>query len=189
MIPIDSRYCSYCAVDLRHSTDPFQLGGDAEAETAVLNGHHWNHPTGDGGRGRTQGQIGGHRSQRRLRHPLLLIAAIFAISFIIMKMILQSATAPAAPAGDESGSAAPRGATVPGGDIGDVRLAALRHALDGAGYRSVRFRFNGDILQVWGTVPEEFDRGIVQVLVLQTVGVVPLQDNLQVHNEYAEPEP
>jgi serine/threonine protein kinase len=191
MIPLDSRFCSYCAVDLRHSTDPFQLGGDAEAETVILNGRQWNHRTSGGVHDRTQTPLGGKRPRRGLRHPLAIIAAIFAISFLI-KMFLLNEMTPAAPSGDESGSAAPPGATAPEGDatapdaIGDTRLAALRQALDDAGYRSVRFRLNGDVLEVWGTVPDEFDRAAVQTLIL-SVGIVRYQDNMRVHDEYAEP--
>jgi serine/threonine protein kinase len=187
MIPIDSRFCSYCAVDLRHSADPFRMGGDADAETAVLDGRQWNHRTSGGAHDPTQGQFNGKRSRRGLRRPLVVIAAIFAISFIIMKMLLQSATAPAAPSGDESGSAALPGAAVPDGGAGDVRLAALRQTLDDNGYRSVRVRFNGDLLEVSGTVPDEVDRANVQALIFQSIGVVLLQDNLRVRDEYAEP--
>ncbi len=165
---------------------PFELGGNADAETAVLDGRQWNHRTSRGGRDRTQAQFGGRRSRRHLRHPLLLIVAIFAISFIIRMIILNEVT-PAAPAGDESGSSAAPGATVPDADSSDARLANLRQALDNAGYRSVRFRLNGNVLEVWGTVPDEFDRVNVQALIFRSVGIVLLQDNLRVSSTYAEP--
>ena len=37
MIPVDSRFCSYCAADLRHTLNAFEMGSIAEAETAILN--------------------------------------------------------------------------------------------------------------------------------------------------------
>jgi len=186
MIPIDSRFCSYCAADLRHSMAPFELGGNADAETAILDGRQWNYRTSRSDRDRTRAQFGGKRRRRHLRHPLLLIAAIFAISFII-RMIILNETTPAVPPGDESGSSSAPGAIMPYGDAGDARLATLRQALDDAGYGSVHFKMNGDVLQVWGTVPDEIDRVNVQALIFRSVGIVLLQDNLQVNNTYAEP--
>ena len=185
-IPIDSRFCSYCAVDLRHSIAPFELGGNADAETAVLDGRQWNHRVSRGGRDRTQAQTSRKRSRHPLRHPLLLIAAILAIWFVV-KLIIANQIPSDAPAGGDSGAATAPGAAVPDADRSDVRLATLRKALDDAGYRSVRFRLNGDVLQLWGTVPDEFDRVKVQALVFRSIGVVLLQDDLRVGNAYAEP--
>jgi serine/threonine protein kinase len=185
MIPIESRFCSYCAADLRHPMDPFELGGTADADTIVLDDRHRKRRIKSGRRAHYHPQYEDRRSRRRFRHPLLLIAAIFAISFIV-KMIILNANAPAAPAGSDSGFAAPPGGYVPDG-ADDVRLAALRQALDESGYRNVRFRMSGDILQVWGTVPDEFDRVNVQVLVFRNIGVVLLQDNLRVRHGFAEP--
>jgi len=185
LIPIDSRFCSYCAADLRHSMEPFELGARADAETIVLDDRHRKDRIKHGRRHRRHPQFDDYRSRRR-RHPILIIAAIFAISFLI-RMIILNATAPASPAGDVSGSAAPPGAIVPDGDSGDVRFATLRQALDESGYRSVRFRMNGDILEIWGTVPDEYDRVNVQALIFRNIGVVLLQDNLRVRHAFAEP--
>jgi len=186
-IPIDSRFCSYCAVDLRHSMEPCQLGGNADAETAVLDGRDRNHRTSRRGPDRTRMQSGGQRSRRRrIRHPFLLIAAIFAISFIV-RMILVNQTTPAAPAGDDSGSIAPPGTIAPPGGTRDARLVALRQALSDAGYRDVRIRLNDGVLEVSGTVPDEFDRINVQMLIFRTTGITLLNDKLRVRDVYAEP--
>jgi hypothetical protein len=186
MIPIDSRFCSYCSVDLSHPAAPFELGGNPDAGTAVLGQRQWNGGTHGGGRDRTQAQPRGKHGRHHMRHPLLLIAAIFAISFII-KMIIVNEMTPDTPADDGTGSTAAPDATGPNAYGGDVRLATLRQALDDAGYRSVRFRLNGNVLEIWGTVPDEFDRVNVQALVYRSVGIVLLQDNLRVGNEYAAP--
>jgi hypothetical protein len=166
--------------------EPFELGGNADAETVVLDGRHRNRHTHRGPRDRAQGQSGGRRSRRRVHRPLLLIAAVFAISFII-KMIILNATAPTAPAGDESGSTAPSSVTAPDGNASDARLANLRQTLDEAGYRDVNFRLNGDVLEVWGTVSDELDRVEVQALIFRSTGITLLDENLRVSNTYAEP--
>lgn len=185
MIPIDSRFCSYCAVDLRHSMEPFQLGGNADAETAVLDGRDRNHRTSRRGPDRTRVQSGGQR-RRRIRHPILLIAAIFAISFIV-RMILVNRTTPAAPAGDDSGSIAPPGTIAPPGGMRDARLAALRQALNEAGYRAVHVRMNGGVLEVWGTISDESDRANVRWMILQSTGIALFNDEMTVRDADAEP--
>ncbi len=186
LIPIDSRFCSYCAADLRHPMDPFELGGGSEAETIVLGNHHRQDRIKHGRHDRKRRQYDDDRPRRRRRHPILIIAAIFAISFII-RMIILNATAPATPTGDVSGSAAPPEEIAPSDDTGGVRLTMLRQALDESGYRDVRFRMNGHIIELWGTVPDEFDRVNVQMLVFQNIGIVMLQDNLRVRHVLAEP--
>lgn len=186
MIPVDSRFCSYCAADLRHELDPFQLGHDPEAETTILTNRHRAHHAGRSHRGRTQAQIGAQRSHRSLRRPLLVVAAILAISFIIAR-IISNATAPASPSGDDSGSAAPPAVMAPGGDAVADRLTALRQALDDNGYSAVQFRMNGDTLELWGTVPSEFDRVTVQAIVFKSTGLALLRDHLRVRSVYAEP--
>ena len=165
--------------------EPFELGDGAEAETMVLDGRHRNHRTHRGRRDRTRGQFDGHRSRHRVR-PLLLIAVIFAISFLI-KMIILNALAPASPSGDESGATAPPADAVPEGEASDTRLAALRQTLDANGYHDVRFRMNGDTLELWGTVPDELDRINVQTLIFRTTGIIALDDRLQVREVDAEP--
>jgi hypothetical protein len=128
----------------------------------------------------------GHRKRNRFRHPFLIIAAIFALSFII-KMIILNTAVPASPAPDDSGSIAPSGDAPAGGDMRDARLSALRQALDDAGYENVQFRLDGDTLELWGTVPSEFDRVAVQTIVFRTAGIAQMQDNMRVHDIDAEP--
>jgi len=69
----------------------------------------------------------------------------------------------------------------------DARLSALRQALDDAGYENVQFRLDGDTLELWGTVPSEFDRVAVQTIVFRTAGIAQMQDNMRVHDIDAEP--
>ena len=183
MIPVDSRFCSYCAADLRHTLNVFELGADAE--TAILNRGPTPSQTRRGYRDRTREHSGSNRTRRRFRHPLLIIAAIFALSFII-KMIVLNVSVPAAPPPEDSGSIAPSDSAPPGGDIRDARLSALRQALDDAGYENVQFRMNGDVLYLWGTVPTEFDRVAVQTIVFRTAGIALMQDNMRVQDVDAD---
>ena len=182
MIPVDSRFCSYCAADLRHTLNAFELGADAE--TAILNRGPAPSRTRRGYRDRTREHAGSNRTRRRIRHPLLIIAAIFALSFII-KMIVLNVTAPAAPPPEDSGSIAPPDIAPSGDDIRDARLSALRQELDDEGYENVQFRMNGDVLYLWGTVPTEFDRGFVLTLVLRN-GIARIQNSLRVHDVDAD---
>jgi hypothetical protein len=183
MIPVDSRFCSYCAADLRHTLNVFELGADAE--TTILNRNRAPSQTRRGYRDRTREHSRGNRARRRFRHPLLIIAAIFALSFII-KMIVLNATVPAAPPPEDSGSIAPPETAPSGDDIRDARLSALRQELDAEGYKNVQFRMNGDVLYLWGTVPTEFDRVAVQTIVFGTAGIALMQDNLRVQDVDAD---
>jgi hypothetical protein len=119
-----------------------------------------------------------------VRHPFLIIAAIFTISFLVIKSFLGSQATPAAPAGD-SGSIAPGSGME--GETGDVRLTALRQELDNAGYSDVHFRMNGGVLEVWGSVPAEVDRLQVQVLIVAN-GIRLIDDaKLRARDTFAEP--
>ena len=182
MIPVDSRFCSYCAADLRHTLNAFELGADAE--TAILNRDRAPSQTRRGYRDRSREHARSNRTHRRFRHPLLIIAAIFALSFII-KMIVLNVTVPAAPPPEDSGSIAPSDTAPSGDDLRDTRLSALRQELDDEGYENVQFRMNGDVLYLWGTVPTEFDRGLVLTLVLRN-GIARIQNSLRVHDVDAD---
>jgi serine/threonine protein kinase len=185
MIPVDSRFCSYCAADLRDSGNSFQMGSGADAETTILDRDHGKKWTHRGHNDRARRESGVRRKRSRFRHPFLIIAAIFAISFIIKLIILN--TAPASPAPDDSGSIAPSDDAPAGSDIPDARLSALRQALDDAGYENIQFRMRGDTLQLWGTLPSEFDRVAVQTIVFRTAGIAQMEDDMRVHDIAAEP--
>jgi hypothetical protein len=181
MIPAESRFCSYCAADLRHTLNAFEMGSSADAETAILNRGH-SRSTRGGRRDRGQEESGGRRSHRRLRHPLLIVVAIFVISFVVRTIVLNS-TVPASPPPYDSGSIVPPASS----DLRDARLSTLRQALDDAGYENVQFRMHGDVLELSGTVSSEPDRDIVKVLALRATGGLPLRDNMRVHDVFADP--
>jgi serine/threonine protein kinase len=181
MIPAESRFCSYCAADLRHTLNAFEMGSSADAETAILNRGH-SRSTRGGRRDRGQEESGGRRSHRRLRHPLLIVVAIFVISFVVRTIVLNS-NVPASPPPYDTGSIVPPASS----DLRDARLSTLRQALDDAGYENVQFRMHGDVLELSGTVSSEPDRDIVKVLALRATGGLPLRDNMRVHDVFADP--
>jgi serine/threonine protein kinase len=186
IIPVDSRFCSYCAADLRHELDPFQLGHDPDAETRILGNRHQAQHASRNHHHRTQAQTGTQGSRRRVHRSLLMVAAILAISFIVAR-IIWNATVTLSPSADGSGSLVPPGVVAPGGDALGDRLTALRQALDDSGYTAVQFRMDGDTLELWGTVPSEFDRVTVQAIVFKSTGLVLLRDRIRVRSVDGEP--
>jgi hypothetical protein len=214
VIPADSRFCSYCAADLRLPGSPPAFAVDPNDETVLLSaprssaGTHSASGT-QAGPGRHHGvyRIGrtmDGRTRRRsgFGRPFLLLVLIFVAAFIVMRLI-QSTTENTAPAGYDTGSsegpgivppsarsAAPEpGESLPepGGPPSPAeRLAALRQALDQRGYGSVRFRMEGDTIVLWGTVRSDFDRATVQMLCNNIAGFYSLSDRLQVMDEGAD---
>ena len=194
-IPADSRFCSYCASDLRKSMAGSAAGGaHPDDETVVLSSLH-SQPGSrlphSSRRATARDLRWMHREMRRrsgLRHPLLVLALIFAGAFLIVKLILQSASNDTTPPGYDTGSTEPGTVSPPAPDaaapapglVQSARLLALREALNAQGYTGVRFRLDGDTLIVWGTVPSVFDRAMVQFLCSTTAGVYSLRDQMTV---------
>ncbi|MBF6558723.1 MAG: protein kinase [Candidatus Binataceae bacterium] len=189
-IPAESHFCSYCAADLRATTAPFALGpGD---QTIILPmpgaGRHATH------RRRRRGDTfpdGSPVHRRRgMRHRALIIVALFVLSFMLVRALWNSINA-ANNADSTSGSAAAPDAPMPGSGASpageDLRLVALRQALDASGYSNVRIAIDGDTVDLWGTVPTEFDRAQIQALVFSTTGMISLRDHLRVHDDFAGP--
>jgi serine/threonine protein kinase len=188
-IPADSRFCSYCPTDLRLATTSSRVTANPDAETFVLTpppdiGNRLDYPS--------------HRIANRLRysrrHRLLIIAAIFVAGFLIAKFFAYVTTDSTEPPGD-TGSAASSSISPPSApsDIPpepgapetlNPRVANLRQALNASGYTSVHFRIEGDTVDLWGTVPSEFDRVAVQTIVFTTTGMISLRDRIRVQDEY-----
>jgi hypothetical protein len=198
IIPADSRFCSYCAASVNGTAMPIALGHDPEAETKIL---------GDAGT-RTGGVSGGpsrYRDQmldrpeeqwgrRRRKHPrpwlwISLIAALLLGSRLVHFMYQIQ------PRDDESGTSEPGVANPPVAEarippnmgIPAPNLDGLRTLLFASGYRSVQCQMRGGVLVIWGTVPHESDRMMIQMMALGSVGMVPMSDHLRV--EETDPEP
>ncbi len=197
-IPADSRFCSYCASDLR-LLSPLSRPAAANDETVLLSGGHLPETLGSPSLG-TYPPLNpsfGVRRRNGLRRPFVVLALIFAAGFIAAELIKSvSRTDNPMPPGystgsDEDPETMPRAhAAVPPGEYSGYdepgsmrersRLAALRYELDKQGYSSVKFRLDGDTLVVYGSVPSDFDRTTVQLICYTTTGVLSLSDNLTV---------
>jgi serine/threonine protein kinase len=183
-IPADSRYCSFCAADLRDLPRAPEPGSDSQ--TIVLaepierdtepRAPRWTRPS-EGEHGR--------------RFPYFLIAALFAGAFVLTSIAAYVMTRPSvAPPDNPSPSAggvpAPSygpGVTEP--PHSNPRLIALRRAFDAAGYRNVHFRLDGDTIILWGSVPTETDRVMVQTMIFTVAGFFSIEDHLQVTGGFA----
>ena len=189
IVPADSRFCSYCAADLRSASSPIELAHGPDAETAIITHEPARRTDGSARRGdRIE-----RRQQRRYRRPWLWIAVIAAawMGAKLIHLVQQQMTPP----GDESGASEPA-YNPPGEDAGAPpaegippapNLEGLRDALNANGYGSVQFQMRGGTLVLWGTVANEFDRVIVQMIVFGNVGVMPISEHLKVQSEYAGP--
>jgi serine/threonine-protein kinase len=191
IIPADSRFCSYCAVSVNGTRGPIELGHGSEAETVVLGRESASRmdwppslPDRRGGRYSERRQ---RQRYRRRRRPWLWISIIAAawMGARLIHFIHQNA-----PPDDTSGASAPPIAEAglpPGMNSIEPNLIGLRALLDANGYRSVNCQMHHGVLILWGTVPHEIDRVVIQTFVLGTVGMIPLNNQVRVQEADAEP--
>jgi serine/threonine protein kinase len=184
-IPVDSRYCSFCAADLRNLAQA-DAQASAQSQTIVLA-----EPVKPGAAAHEPEWTRASSGQRRHKLPLLLIAALFAGAFILTSIVAWVVTRPSSAPPDSPYPSAP---SVPPPSYGpgvtepphtNPRLMALRQMLDASGYRNVRFRMEGDTIILWGTVPTEADRMMVQTMVFTVAGIYSIVDHLQVTGGFA----
>ena len=69
----------------------------------------------------------------------------------------------------------------------EPREVALRQALNAQGYGSVHFKMEGDTIVLWGTVPTEADRLMVQTQIFMFARIFSIEDHIQVRDTFAEP--
>jgi serine/threonine protein kinase len=204
-IPADSRFCSYCASDLR-LLNPLPRAAAASDETVLLSGSHLPENLRDTVLGRyppLNSSLGTHRRRNGLRRPFLVLALIFAAGFIAAELIKSiSRTDNPVPPGYSTGSgegpdSMPRAhAAVPPDEYSESadddfapersRLAELRARLDAKGYSAVKFRLDRGTLVLYGSVPTDYDRLTVQAICLATVGLTPFSDDLTISGDDSE---
>jgi len=186
-IPVDSNYCSFCAADVTGRLSALDRGAHPEAQTIVLD---------DVASPREYPGPIFHRHRRR-RHPARTLALVIGGFFLIGYMMFHSSQPQPSDgdAGPDYGAvpAVPNpGAPVPGEPAEpthtEPREIALRRALDAQGYNSVRFKMDGDTIILWGTVPTEADRLMVQTQIFLVARIFSIEDHIQVRdNFFAEP--
>lgn len=171
-IPVDSRFCSYCAADLRRVLGPSQVVGN-EAETVRLS------PDRIVRSGAMARRAGENRPGTRVI-KLVLLAAVLA--FVVIRLLMYlSAVAPAAGRADSEPAAPDFG--VPGGAPGaSVRLAsqAMLRLLLSQSYPGVSFQLRGDTITLWGNVPSEEARQMVEDEASALTGASNIEDHLKI---------
>jgi serine/threonine-protein kinase len=172
-VPADSRFCSFCASDLRRA--PGELAGASQAETASLP----DRLTADPGANRHSR----HERRRRRRRPLrtaIIVAAVLALLFGLRVLsALRNANTP-----PEEGIVPPDSPEAAEPQHLTTREAALRQFLDLQGYHSVHFRIvDGTTVELWGTVPTRFDRVAVQSMAATVTGLFSLEDHMKVEHD------
>jgi hypothetical protein len=186
-IPVDSNYCSFCAADVTGRLPGLDRGAQHEAQTIVLD------------------DVAGppeydapvfhrrHRRRYRARSLAMVIGGFFLLGYI---MFHSSQPQPS------DGDTGPGYGAVPPGPYGGApepgepaepahtapREIALRRALDAQGYNTVHFRMEGDTIDLWGTVPTEADRLMIQTQVFMFARIFSINDHIQVRDRFfAEP--
>lgn len=180
-IPADSRFCSYCAADLRRVLGPAEVASDPNADTAELPNLRSETRRDSASRARR------YSRNAALRNPFVVLAAIFAIALAVMRLFAGLATLDNDTTPPASGRAASGGSGESEPAHRDPRSLAIRHALDSHGYTNVHFKMDGDTIVLWGSVPTEDDRIMVQTIVFTVGKIFSLEDHINVRDEFAGP--
>ncbi|HWJ41652.1 MAG TPA: serine/threonine-protein kinase [Candidatus Limnocylindrales bacterium] len=186
-IPVDSNFCSFCAADVTGRLSAIDRGATPEANTIMLDDVASQHDF--------PGPI--FHERRRRRHPGRTMALVLG-GFFLMGYLIFHSSQPQPSDGDtgpDYGSipSVPNpGAPAPGEPADpphtQPREIALRRALDMQGYNSVRFKMDGDTIILWGQVPTEADRLMVQTQIFLVARIFSIEDHIQVRdNFFAEP--
>lgn len=184
-IPADSNFCSFCAADVTGRLSAVDRGATPEAQTIVLDDV--------ASPGDFPGPI--FHERRRRRHPARLMTLVVGGFFLIGYLIFHSSQPQ--PSDGDTGPGPDYGSvpSVPDGGAPDApepahtapREVALRQALDAQGYGSVHFKMEGDTIVLWGTVPTEADRLMVQTQIFMFARIFSIEDHIQVRDTFAEP--
>jgi serine/threonine protein kinase len=182
-IPADSNFCSFCAADVTGRLSALERGALHDAQTIVLD---------------DVAAPGGYSDpvyypRRRRRHPARTLALVMGGFFLIGYMMFHSSLPQ--PSDGDTGPGYGAVPPVPNAGAPDAsepahtapREAALRQALNEQGYSSVHFRMEGDTIVLWGTVPTEADRLMVQTQIFLVARIFSIEDHLQVRDMFAEP--
>jgi serine/threonine protein kinase len=182
-IPGDSRFCSYCAADLRALLSPGQVFDDPEAQTITLTQPAQYYRTAPPPPPLREVI---RRHGRRTSLFRLLVLAV--LTFLALRLILflssvisnigPGDTAPSAPYSHSGGTG--YGAAPDSSPSDPIRAALLRQWLDMQGYQGVQFKLSGSAISLWGKVQSEDDRETVEQEAFAVTGAATLDDHLEV---------
>jgi serine/threonine protein kinase len=191
MIPADSRFCSFCGVDMTRSvaTNP---GTDADSMTTVLNERDAITSSSE-----RSGSVDRHpnwrptarRDPRARRFIVALIAGLIVVAIsvnaLINRMVERSAepSFPSEPATTAPEASIPPGLENPRPDTPEPlhntpMAATLREWLNVQGYDSVHFALSDSTVILWGTVPNEFERRWVRSQATMLTGATAVIDHI-----------
>jgi serine/threonine protein kinase len=178
-IPSDSRFCSYCAADLRTVLQPAFVLDDPNAQTITLTHPSQPHYQ-SAGAPAGAGALAGWRGRKS---PLitLVVVAVLAVAVVTLLSFLSSVISTirsSAPPPSAPGTSGDSGSYEDAGD--PIRTALLRQMLDAQGYGAVRFQLRGSSLSLWGKVSTESDRETIEEEASMITGAMNLDDHLQV---------
>lgn len=182
-IPSDSRFCSYCAADLRRVLGPGQVVADPEAETTRL--------ASPGTPGKPSRTLGRHLATRSGRNRLITLIVVALVAYLMFRLLIYLTTSlapigagtsphPSNYAGSGGGASGEPAFPNPGSAHDAWAGAQLRSILNAEGYRSVNFAIHGNTIQLWGKVPTENDRLIVESTAFALTGALNMDDQLKV---------
>jgi serine/threonine protein kinase len=173
IIPADSRFCSFCGVDLSRSAAPGNSPSNAESATVVL--PEWS-ATSEPQRSRS---VDSHpnwkparRDPRARRFIVAMLVGLILVAVAVTSVInyVQRISRPVTPPDYGSSEAPippepamPPGVENPKPDASEpphtsAEEMTLRELFNMEGLRNVHFRMKGDTIVLWGTVPSEFSR-------------------------------
>ncbi|MDO8430906.1 MAG: protein kinase [Candidatus Binatus sp.] len=176
-IPVDSNFCSFCATDVTgHLRSVANAAPDAQTIFLDEPAEPMTFPERD------------DRPRRSKRNPVRTLLYIVGGAFLVGYLMFRPSSQPdtdttSYPPPGYGGAAPDTTEPVPS----EARTIALRRALNSMGYQSVHFKLEGDTIILWGTVPTEADRIMVQTQVFLVARIFSLEDHLQVQNAFAEP--
>ena len=186
-IPGDSRFCSYCAADLRAMFGSAHAGDDAQAQTITLTQPAQSpqpyYPSA------TAPPPQPMPRQRSRRSPVLTVLIVAALALLALRLIFflssvistieSGDTAPSAPyTHPDTGYGDSSAEGTAGGD--PIRSAMLRQMLNAQGYDGVQFKLRGSTISLWGKIPSEMDREMVEQEAFAITGAASLDDHLEV---------
>jgi len=197
-IPVDSRFCSYCAADLRQVQvlQPHDVV-NPQAETIRLpepEEYPVSRPLPPHGTAR------GFKRRRRSGIPFFALLAMFFAAFALVRLVpfllamltaLNGANGSPRPDAERPGyseSDPGEGSAPPiEPESSSPRAMMLRRTLIMQGYRNVHFKLEGGNIELWGHVPTEADRLMVETMAFTITGAVSLNDHIQITNSFGGP--
>ena len=202
-IPSDSRFCSFCGVGVT-PTMIVNSGGGSDSATTVLPERIGSTARPDFSR--SVDQHPNWKPARRDPRPLRFVIAMVVVSVFVAVAVTgvvnylqqvahQQAEPPASEAAIPPDGSIPPAYENPSPDTPEPEHTSpmsitLREWLNMQGYQAVHFSLNGNLVILWGTVPNEFERRWVRTQATMLTGATSIVDHLVIRpnpDAFSEP--